>query len=132
MGMLKYIADKLYSNDVEVATVESGSNANGTYAKFGDGTLICNARITTPHPNATLIAGVYRSEGIITPFPYPFVGEVAGSGSIEDVSVQDSGWWCNVDGRSDNAGWRSRIYRNETFTSGNITYMHLTAIGRWK
>lgn len=49
MGILKYVAGLLYSNDKLVSVVgetaenggiESGSNANGNYVKYPDGTLI--------------------------------------------------------------------------------------------
>ncbi len=85
MGILKYIADKLYSNDSEVALVEdnggieSGSDINGSWIKFPDGTLICTGKgpelsyqSTTSHHFGTVSGDSDFRTGMYT-FPMAFI-----------------------------------------------------------
>ncbi len=62
MGILKYIADKLYSNDKEVALTEDngGIESNTNYIKYPDGTMIQWGR--------------YSGDGTTKPFLLGFVG----------------------------------------------------------
>lgn len=122
-----YSAD--YMNDKII--VDSGSNANGTYAKFGDGTMICTMHITVTDQS---INGTYGSlfQGTRTwTFPVPFV-------STQGLSVH-----CGMFQWGSSASWGtvSTITTTDTTlrgidcfsrASGTSTYISATAIGRWK
>lgn len=58
----------------EGGIVESGSNANGSYIKFADGTMICTHAITQSVAIDAAFAGGYRSSGYPWTYPLPFVG----------------------------------------------------------
>jgi len=86
MGILKFISDKLYANDKEVALVEDvqpldpnhGITYSSNYTKFPDGTLICYGTVGT----AAFIdqqsdifgdtSGVISRAGKTITFPVPF------------------------------------------------------------
>jgi len=59
------------------ALIESGSNANGWYARWADGTQICRAAVTGIDI-ANAVGGVYRSAGTSVTWPAEFVS----SGSV--------------------------------------------------
>lgn len=67
-----YIQDKEYildnGNYEEFVNIESGSNANGSYTKFPDGTLICTCSSLTGSMDST--SKVYIAGWT---FPYPFI-----------------------------------------------------------
>jgi hypothetical protein len=54
--------------------VESGSNANGAYVKYADGTMLCWGTVTTSIACATALSsgGGYRSNAFTFPFPQTF------------------------------------------------------------
>ena len=49
--------------------IESGSNANGSYIKFADGTMICYGvkNVTTPTTGSTVLAAVLLPKVLLTP-----------------------------------------------------------------
>lgn len=134
MGILKYVAGLLHSNDKKVILedasvdftampkistvpiVENGSNANGNYTKFSDGTLICT------------MAGSPATAVSTFTFPHPFIdsntivniGAAAGAaiimtqGTITTTTVEAKRWL--HDGTPNSASYGIRIQ----------------AIGRWK
>ncbi|NLW77794.1 MAG: hypothetical protein GXY32_00040 [Ruminococcaceae bacterium] len=106
--------------------IESGSNSNGTYIKYPDGTLICRKNIT-----ATNIAAVqwgtsplyYHAIGAIGSMPCAFVGEYTLSYTIAGSSLVLGGM----------TGATGAIYAlkitNSVLESATA---NITAIGRWK
>ena len=60
------------------AVIERGSNANGTYVRFADGTQICTYTSEGVEILSTAYAGVFLSDGeqAAKPFPAAFVGAV--------------------------------------------------------
>lgn len=121
------------SNDIEVSQtgsdiqlnlknpIESGSNANGNYVKFGDGTLICTKTISgTLGGNAW--GNVYYSDHDVGDFAYTFTSKYAGFASVSEPQ-----YWCNINGANYSI---VRVYRpNNGTTTGNIRIM---VIGRWR
>ena len=110
----------------DVYGILSGSNSNGEYTKFPDGTLICKHEIILPDTNEA--AGVlYMSSTAPTwTFPIPFVGyfpQVNGSSSSTSytwVVIQTSSLSSSIV-----RGWRGST------SSASIT-LQLVAIGRWE
>ncbi len=75
------------------ALVERGSNANGEYVRFADGTQICTARLTINSTISTPLLGGYRNAGQTWLYPAAFSAapQVTGSpGNIASLSVISS------------------------------------------
>lgn len=59
------------------AIVERGSNANGVYTKWADGTMICEALSAVASPTPAAAAGsVFIGSLTTLTFPAPFVGDI--------------------------------------------------------
>ena len=113
--------------------VESGSNSNGYYVKFDDGTMIqCGEATKTIATNAALTSGGYRSSGFTFDFPIDFYeppkSVVANSVSINldanGVLITSSS---TTKSRFQAVWWS--INSNSTSRDGVIMWQ---AIGRWK
>lgn len=104
--------------------VESGSNTNGDYIKFLDGTLICNKTLYVEALGGKLWANnIYYSETEVGNFAQTFINP-----PICQVSCSAPQYWVNISGTRFNK--TVRAYRpNEGTSSG---YLYVTAIGRWK
>lgn len=107
--------------------IERGSNANGNYIKFADGTLICTKRIETPDYTMTTAAGgnVYR--GPLVPrgsFAYNFVGTPVVQSRI--YSLSGTTCW-PMDFPSACA-----LAREGQLTTTFTAVTEITAIGQWK
>lgn len=113
------------------AIIEKGSNSNGEYTKFADGTLICRRVITTADVNTNMSVpdnlGGYRGGQTLIAFPATFSGQPVGCG---DVVNNPDGARCNVTA-GNTSTWTVGLH---TINSGNVgtTYaINLLAIGRW-
>lgn len=113
------------------AIIEKGSNSNGEYTKFADGTLICRRVITTADVNTSMNVpdnlGGYRGGQTLIAFPATFSGQPVGCG---DVVNNPDGARCNVTA-GNTSTWTVGLH---TINSGNVgtTYaINLLAIGRW-
>lgn len=101
---------------------ESDSNANGSYVKFSDGTLICwgSKSVTTASGS-----GTFPYSGVATwTFPYAFSSVPVVTSSIEKAATY----------------WNTTVTSITTsscsvYGAGNTTAtvtLHCIAIGRWK
>lgn len=113
------------------AIIEAGSNSNGTYTKFADGTMICRRVITTADVNTNMNVpdnlGGYRGGQTLIAFPATFSGQPVGCG---DVVNNPDGARCNVTA-GNTSTWTVGLH---TINGGNVgtTYaINLLAIGRW-
>lgn len=113
------------------AIIETGSNSNGVYTKFADGTMLCRRRITTAELNTNINVpnnlGGFRGGQTLIPFAATFVGLPVGAG---DVQNNPDGARCNVTADT-TTQWVVGIHTNN---SGNVatTYaVNLIAVGRW-
>jgi hypothetical protein len=61
----------LNDNLAKKAIVETGSNTNGSYVKFGDGTMICTHDLDSA-VGATASGGVAFSPDMLWTYPQPF------------------------------------------------------------
>lgn len=132
--------DRIHSDNIEVGTsgnhrnlsdsviVESGSNANGKYIKYGDGTMIVFAR----KPFEGEVLGTTHS------FPAPFidVGSVSLTAQVEGIVSGGTSTTYMCEKVVDSI-WSYRI-KAFNVSSGAIalsstgTLVSITAIGRWK
>jgi hypothetical protein len=110
---------------------EYGTNANGDFTRFADGTLICRHDPSTIGGLSVAIGAQYVSSSY--PFPAAFSGTshslhysgfpTTGGGSrLNQVGLQrDSGV----------ADWRFNFQNNSAATVTQINNPNLTAIGKW-
>lgn len=134
MGTLKYITDKLFSNNKEVALVEynggitSGSDSNGSWTKFPDGTMICTGDVDEQNADAQLgTSSLYRnSTPKTTTFAMSFfnVPKVTVSAN---TPVNSYGWIEAVTSSTDS--FVSGIISGAQYSDLSGSYI---AIGRWK
>ena len=107
----------------DIVIVDSGSNANGEYIRYSDGTQICWA--TKVHDFSITTLSSY-------PFPVAFnTAHPVSSTWSADAGLSHSDFkncFVNSRGQLSNQDWRFAQTITEVATS-NIT---LTAIGRWK
>lgn len=96
------------------AIIERGSNANGEFTRFADGTQICTAMSVGYTANTVKFGS----------FPIAFASNPSVSASVYPAAGYDSTWsiWVN-----DPGGW---VFASTLTASSNRII--ITAIGRWK
>jgi hypothetical protein len=105
--------------------VESGSNVDGEYTKFANGTMVC-WKINTGSLSTTVLQGsVWRSIITLTwTFPIAFIGQASCSAGIDDATFA----WVNAtSGVTD-----SSIRGYGTDSIATSFEVNASAIGRWK
>lgn len=112
--------------------VESGSNTNGNYVKFLDGTMICYGFVSASLTRTTsMTAGGYRTSGQSNNFPAAFIS--VPRIVITDVSSTGTSNGCSAASSSSNPSVFSTywwgINSNSTAISYSASYI---AIGKWK
>lgn len=127
--------NKANANETAIGQiVESGSNLNGRYIKFSDGTLICTKEVTGSINITTGWGSGYTSGTSDTlnlgDYPYEFVGSLP-SVSISLTRGGYNGWLTTLQSPSLTSPGYTGICR---FTSqSNFGYtIEVMAIGRWK
>ena len=109
--------------------VESGSNDNGSYIKYSDGTMICYKSTSEITINITTAWGsLYEGSLNVGNFPVEFV-------ETPTISVTPFGSGMLIEQGGANASktsWGTITVVRPTSVSGVKTKFHLIAIGRWK
>lgn len=119
--------DELKSNLTQLP--ESGSNANGNYMKFPDGTLICTKTVTTS-VSYSAWGNCYESNSIdLGALPMEFYSAPVVTLSLNNSS--SSGWMVGCNPTTTALGNTRCIRPNAGASSQNIT-IAVIAIGRWK
>lgn len=114
----------------ENAIVETGSNANGKYIKFGDGTMLAWQSIELKHSAYLVNAG----DGIsgYWPFPATFSEIPIVSGMINSVN-NGSLWKLSLINLPSASGAEVvGTTASYAFTLGSVVTIRIMAIGRWK
>lgn len=134
--------DKIHADEIAVAPglllggaviVESGSNANGEYRRWGDGTQICwgetsfDTAMTSP-PSSALGNTGNRNITMPIEFAEPPISKVFISGKTERANVFTMG--ANSPNTVDTIRFRFASLLPESATM--TYYVHYIAIGRWK
>lgn len=103
------------------AVIEQGSNAQGDYIRFADGTQICTA--TVPVDVNQAAGALFWSDATSHDFPVAFAQTPVGSGSLQSLA---QGW---LNGRAESAtAWSFAAFATASTTGETAS---LTAIGRW-
>lgn len=119
-----YIANTLASG----AIIERGSNANGEYVKFADGTLICLSNVTTNGINGSLLGGsTYYYDHPSFPFPATFI--TTPKFNITTGSSSGRLWISNGSLPTTTAFSFTLLGSTESFARSLV---NIVAIGRWK
>ena len=112
------------------AIIERGSNSNGEYTKYADGTLICwftrSVESITSNPSGGTTNLYFSSEVGIT-FPATFVGTTPTVTPSSSLSSGGNSSWPSVRGRS-LTGTSLTLISN---VQNAAAYLGYTAIGRW-
>lgn len=117
--------NETYSCDYVNGIIESGSNANGYYTKYADGTLICRYFVGPITTNA----GAGTTTAVT--FPYEFVNT---DWQTQLTMANGQAYWsyvfANV-GDKTKTGFNLKTWNNGGGTNSG-QYFDYVAIGRWK
>ena len=103
--------------------VESGSNANGNWIKYEDGTMICTHLVTPLAPSASS-GGIFQSPSYITwVFPKEFITHATTAGN----TASDSRWITITRGTT-----QCYIRQISSATSNTEVDSVILAIGKWR
>ncbi len=110
---------------------ESGSNENGEYIKYADGTMICRKSIKVPTTSiSTSWGNLYISSAIdLGDFPVAFVGDIPETHIYYSSSVSAM-VMSNTPVSNASAG-KIHLVRGTTTNSASGT-IFVTATGKWK
>ena len=104
----------------------SGSNANGSWTRLSDGTMICRAKLTATLPITTAVNGGFKSEGIQWIYPKTFVGDAPNIDAMSFDNVSAS-----IRGTSKGSnGANLHSFSNVSLASAGINF-DVKAIGRY-
>lgn len=111
--------------------IESGSNVNGKYIKYNDGTMICWNTFTKSQITTTQAWGsLYWSDAITPPnFPVSFIN--VPTVTMTPTGSTDSYWMINEGDVSTTKPMNFRFVRATSRTGGSCI-MNYIAIGKWK
>jgi hypothetical protein len=129
-AILPITRDKLVDDVLSGLIVESGSNANGRYVRWGNGLQICFVR-------GVAFTGDGTSDEKMGSWTHPaaFASSPAIVGRNAHSQSSPPYWYIDVNPGVDAAltsvSW-SAYRRTGSWTSGADYYLHYIAIGRWK
>lgn len=120
-----YISNTLASG----AIIERGSNANGEYTKYADGTLICHINKIFTNTNSIAVGSVYAYN--IGTFTFPSTFASSPSCSVNGARTDGIGyvWAGNV--TSSVYTSQGRIYSVAAWTNVDLK-CEILVIGKWK
>lgn len=110
------------------SVVESGSNANGNYIKYYDGTMICTKKVSFNHTFTEAWGSLYTTSLIdLGDYPVPFIEVPAVNASIM------SNYSCFIQRIGDYSATKvGTTYLSRPVNTNALGYIVITAIGKWK
>lgn len=122
-------AEAIQANFTAIGETQKGTNANGTYIKFSDGTMICYGRVSISSLAITAPWGAsYLSPGIHVIFPATFVDTPPAISPNMENTTGDVATWHNVLATTSSFDGYFGSALSRTFPCV-LSWM---AIGRWK
>ena len=115
------------SNMTMAGIVESGTNANGTFIKYEDGTLICHHTKTQTVNMTTLFQGMYFLDAITFTHPSTFISEPS-----VNIYMSSAGNLQLQSGNTTDVITASVYPVALSAVSGRVVKARYIAIGRWK
>lgn len=120
----------VYSCNYINSIIESGSNDNGKWIKFADGTMICSNRISIYATINLAYGPLYRSDVINIPdFPVEFIEKPSYSFSCDSTYSAFTVNWSVTTKTNTGTIILTRIGSSTPTADFNISYI---AIGKWK
>ena len=114
------------------AIIERGSNANGEYTRFADGTQICRHKYQGQRILGTVAGAVFYAGGKEASLVYPMPFSSAPSVSINAIGFTYECWWAPGGWASPLLAWPAGyIFTQTQRTQSDLFYLDLVAIGRW-
>lgn len=121
-------AEAIQANFAAIGITETGSNANGTYVKFSDGTMICHGHIDLGLLNMQSPWGaLFISAWVNITFPATFISNPSVDANMENDTGDGAMWMGTASTTSTGTG---RFVRAIALTFQATAGW--TAIGRWK
>lgn len=119
-----YLETKIYD------VIEEGSNNNGTYIKFSNGTLICTKQVTKAFTAVEQWGALYDAIIPCGNWAYPFISVPIVSGAL----VESSGFVEGFRNVNSNRVEQVIIARPTNISASNpwSPVVDIVAIGRWK
>jgi hypothetical protein len=112
------------------AIVERGSNANGEYVKFADGTMICTNSNFAIGDRTTAITPLYTTSSLTWTFPAAFIAQPVFQGF--PYAGATSAWGFITLGTASSSSLTSAVFRVVGMTSvAGTGSVSLLAVGRW-
>jgi hypothetical protein len=108
------------------AVIERGSNANGEFVRFADGTLICTRRVSVSLAIDTAFLGGFRSTAQAWTYPSAFAAVPAVRVAVENLTAA-GGIVANTP-TTTGADWAVTAFATQTAATRSVA---LTATGRW-
>jgi hypothetical protein len=112
------------------ASIERGTNANGSYVRFADGTQICTRTVALGAVSSTsTVGGMYCADAILAPHAANFLAgsDVYASGGGSDLFL--NGFTHGFAADPTNA--IVRVARPANFTAVAAGTVKITSVGRW-
>lgn len=120
----------IYSCNYVNGIIESGSNDNGKWIKFNDGTMICSNRISVVAAINSAYGTLYRSDAVNIPdFPVEFIEKPSYSFSCDSTYSAFVVNWSATTKTNTGMIILVRIGSSTPTVDFNISYI---AIGKWK
>lgn len=111
------------------AIIERGTNANGEYVRFADGTQLCFSRLTGVAITSLQSYGLYRSAAVTWTFPAAFVLGALNGATVQGRMSDSNGFSVHASGGALTTGATDiRAYATASVVSTDL-YLH--AAGRW-
>jgi hypothetical protein len=113
------------------AIVEYGTNANGSFVRYADGTQICWRRIAVNSANYTVATYLKGSDAAgSAAFPAAFAAIPAVTCTAQSYDTNTEGFWASCYVQPTQINWGSwRALSTQAYTSGGA--LNLVAVGRW-
>lgn len=109
--------------------VERGSNANGSYVRFADGTQICTVSLTGYATTSFVTGGIYTSQELVWTLPSSFVGPPAVvTGRVRGYAASS---WIGLGSNASNDVTEARVSVKSSIAIPATVDITLSAIGRW-
>lgn len=122
-------AEAIQSNFAAIGITERGTNANGTYIKFSDGTMICSGRVLLSSLAIKSPWGaLYLSPALSVTFPATFIGDPPAISPNMENTTGDIATWYNVLASTSSFDGYFGSAVSRTFKC----VLSWSAIGRWK
>lgn len=115
------------------AIIETGSNANGTYVKYADGTMVCHGVVAkpggTPVTAQAGVAGLYWGGDVTWTYPALFSAIPTVSVGVSRASTDTNAAWGAARGISGSSA-SLRYWSNNSSDTLGLNFMPV-AVGRW-